>query len=153
MKLISHRGNLNGPDYYKENSPSYILAAINDGYDVETDIWYVNKEWFLGHDLPVYKIDFYEFICENEKLWLHAKNIESLHELSKMNNEFNINWLKYFWHQNDDFTLTSNDKIWTYIGKELTSESICVLPEKANYTIKMLENCYGICSDFITKYK
>jgi hypothetical protein len=55
----------------------------------------------------------------------------------------------YFWHQEDDYTITSKGFIWTYPGKKLFLKSICVLPEKFNYEkIK----CTGICSDFIEKY-
>ena len=56
----------------------------------------------------------------------------------------------YFWHEEDDYTITSKGFIWTYPGKKLFSNSICVLPENANY--KNI-NCKGICSDFIDKYK
>ena len=37
MILISHRGNINGPNIDKENKPSYISAAIDKGYDCEVD--------------------------------------------------------------------------------------------------------------------
>ena len=59
-KLISHRGNINGPDISNENHPTYIEKAINLGFDCEVDIWVVNKELFLGHDEPMYKttVDF-----------------------------------------------------------------------------------------------
>ena len=56
----------------------------------------------------------------------------------------------YFWHQNDDYTITSKGFIWTYPGKKLLPQSICVLPEIVNY--KTID-CLGICSDFILKYK
>jgi len=56
----------------------------------------------------------------------------------------------YFWHQEDDYTITSEGYIWTYPGKKLFNKSICVLPETHDY--KNL-NCLGICSDFIEKYK
>ena len=39
MKLISHRGNLNGRIPERENHPDYIDEAIEAGYDVEIDIW------------------------------------------------------------------------------------------------------------------
>ena len=61
----------------------------------------------------------------------------------------NIN-AHYFWHQEDDYTITSKGYIWTYPSKKLLPNSICVLPEKASYKSF---NCLGICSDFIEKYK
>ena len=41
MKIISHRGNINGIIPEKENRPSYIDSAIGCGYEVEVDIRYI----------------------------------------------------------------------------------------------------------------
>ena len=38
-KWIAHRGNTRGPKPEKENDPEYILQAINEGFDVEIDVW------------------------------------------------------------------------------------------------------------------
>ena len=54
--LISHRGNLNGPQPNKENSPDYINEAIESGYNVEIDIWFIHNKWYLGHNNPTYEI-------------------------------------------------------------------------------------------------
>ena len=47
MKLISHRGNINGKQLDLENDPKYIENAIKQGYDVEVDIWYTDG-FYLG---------------------------------------------------------------------------------------------------------
>lgn len=141
MLFISHRGNLNGKNTKYENSPNYILKAIEKGYHVEVDVWFKNY-FFLGHDKPKYKIS--KKFLENNKLWCHAKNLEALYELKKIKT-------KYFWHQNDDYTLTSNNYIWTYPGKKLSDKSICVLPELKNKKIN--RKIKGICSDYIEEYK
>jgi len=80
MFLISHRGNINGPDQAKENSISYILKAIDLGYNVEIDVWFIDNSFYLGHDQPQYKIN-HDFLI-NEKLWCHAKNINALIEMN-----------------------------------------------------------------------
>jgi len=56
MKLIAHRGNIDGPNSSQENRPEYIEAAIAKGYDVEIDIRYdtFNKILYLGHDESQY---------------------------------------------------------------------------------------------------
>ena len=61
MKLISHRGNINGPNSLEENKPEYIDIAINEGYDVEIDIWYnvFDDSFYLGHDETQYIITLY----------------------------------------------------------------------------------------------
>ena len=77
------------------------------------------------------------------QLWIHAKNLNVLEIVSKLN-------LHYFWHQEDDITITSKGYWWTYPGKKLFQNSICVLPEKSNFK---MTNCAGICSDYIERYK
>lgn len=147
MRYIAHRGNINGKNIEKENSPDYILEALNKDYDVEIDIWYINNNWFFGHDEPQYLINLYDYkLMYDNRIWFHCKNLESLYELSKYN-------FIYFWHENDKYTLTSTQNIWTYTNQQLTEKSICVLPELSNYTKKELKICYGICSDFIENYK
>ena len=141
MYLIAHRGNTNGIIKEMENSPKYIEDAMSKGFHVEVDVRYENKQFFLGHDLNQFEID--EHFLLNEKIWCHAKTPEALIALHKIN-------AHYFWHQEDDYTLTSKGFFWTYPGKKLMRNSICVLPEKSNY--KKID-CRGICSDYIEKYK
>ncbi len=145
--LISHRGNISGPLEAFENSPQYVLKAIDLGYDVEIDVWNLGDKWYLGHDSPQYLVDL-EFL-ENPKLWCHAKNIDAL---SRMISNKNI---RCFWHQEDDVTLTSDNYLWTYPGKIQGTKSICVMPEKFNIKIsdKIISTCAGICSDFIEEFK
>lgn len=57
----------------------------------------------------------------------------------------------YFWHQEDDVTITSIGYFWTYPGKQLTKNSIAVMPETKDFI--EINNAYGICSDYIEKYK
>lgn len=145
--LISHRGNLEGPNSNLENKPSQILKVIELGFNCEIDIWLKDHDWYLGHDQPQYKI--LNTFLLNSGLWLHCKNIQALTELNTYHNLLN-----YFWHQEDQFTLTSQGKIWAYPQAKVIPNSICVLPEK--YGI-MKENipadCIGICSDYIYDYK
>jgi len=143
MKLIAHRGNINGPNPEKENNPDYIFTALKLGYDAEIDIWYINNKWYLGHDNPVFEIK-YNFLLDS-RFWLHAKNGEAFDQLLK-NEHVNT-----FWHTTEDWVLTSKKYIWTYPNKKLFTNSVCVLPE--NGFDGNLSTCYGICSDFIKNYK
>ena len=141
MIYISHRGNLNGINSDKENNPSYLLSALNKGFNVEVDVRFENNKFYLGHDFSQFEIN--KDFLQNKSVWCHAKTNEALDALHNIN-------AHYFWHQEDDYTITSKGYIWTYPGKKLFSKSICVLPEIANY--KEI-NCMGICSDFIERYK
>ena len=56
MKLISHRGNLEGENPLLENSPEYIDEAIESGFDVEVDVRCEDHQFYLGHDDPQYYV-------------------------------------------------------------------------------------------------
>jgi hypothetical protein len=142
MIYIAHRGLMDGPSKELENRPDQIKKALNLGYDCEIDVRYIDGEWFLGHDNPDYPIDF-NFL-QQDRLWLHAKNLDALYVLGADPK------LNFFWHQEDDFTLTSQGYIWTYPNKPLTKNSICVMPEWNNDISKNFKpDCYGICSDWV----
>jgi len=142
MKLIAHRGLINGPDIDLENRPEHILKSLDDDYDCEIDLWIVNSDFYLGHDNPQYPIN--PKFLDKFGLWIHAKNLSALRWLTTTN-------LEYFWHQEDNFTLTSHNYIWTYPGKELTQRSVCVMPEWEDSTLQNIRNinCYAICSDYV----
>jgi hypothetical protein len=148
MIPISHRGNIDGKNTERENHPTYIDEAIEAGYDVEIDIWYMYDEIYLGHDNPQYKTDIKWLNERSEYLWIHCKNIEAIQYFCEL--DVNGDKYNYFWHQEDDVTLTSQNYIWAYPGKQPIKGSIAVMPEINNDDVG---NCYGICSDIIKKYK
>lgn len=164
MRYIAHRGNLYGPSD-KENEPSYIKSALNSGFDVEIDVWSLDGIYYLGHDEPKYEIN--SKFLEHPNILCHAKNVFVLERLAK--NPL-IHW---FWHDKDDYTLTSHMKIVTYPGKilpALSLNSILMMPEmqiepnlsKADslyyfslfdMIVKGTHRCWGICSDYIARCK
>jgi hypothetical protein len=136
---ISHRGNLNEIIKNEENDPKKILFCISEGFDVEIDVWLIGDKFYLGHDEPQYKVSF-DFLS-NKKLWCHAKNKEALHTM------LSDKQIHCFWHQNDDYTITSHGNIWVFPGKNLIHKSIAVMPEITNYADIDLKNCFAICTD------
>lgn len=144
MILIAHRGNMNGSNKLCENEPSYIDIAIQNGFDVEIDVWYKDKILYLGHDSPDYKINLDWLSFRINKLWIHCKNIAAIEFFSQQTNKYH-----FFWHQEDVLTLTSHNYIWAYPGNQPIMNSIAVMPELFNDDLSM---CLGICSDFIKLY-
>jgi len=136
MKLISHRGNLSGPSEYA-NDPNQIKAVLNMGYDCEVDFWFVNNKYYLGHDKPNFEIK--KSFLEKRNLWIHCKNLQALEKVPRKSN--------YFWHQTDDFTLTSHGYIWTFPGKNVGKKSVLVDHNKEWY--KLDYKCHGICTDYL----
>ena len=141
MIKIAHRGNRMGPNPEYENSPVHLGAAISDGYDVEVDIWMNDDGVFLGHDGPVYKVD--ETFLEDikDEAWFHCKNIEALGYFSN-----HMPDARYFWHEKDKHTLTSNGYIWTYPGNALTNKSILVVNEPMDLSV--FKGIHGVCTDY-----
>ena len=105
MKIIAHRGNMDGPNPVQENHPDYITKALQLNFDVEVDVWFLDGKFYLGHDAPQYEIE--KSFLRNDRFWCHAKDIFSLEAMLENN-------MICFWHQNDDVTLTSSGHIWTY---------------------------------------
>ena len=149
MKFIAHRGLTEGPDVNLENRPEQIEKALNDGFECEIDLWVTNSDLYLGHDRPDYAVTL-EWLQKYHAyygLWIHAKNLGALRWLTTTD-------FTYFWHQEDDFALTSNKYIWTYPGKELTTRSIVVMPEIFDKKLEReYNNAYGICSDYVSKLR
>lgn len=147
MIFISHRGNLHGKGGNEwENHPDYIQTALDEGYNVEIDVWIIDDKIYLGHDKPQYEINFRWIRDRITRLWIHCKNIESIIFFKRCGYIVN-----YFWHQNDDYTLTSKEYIWTYPNKPIVENCIAVLPEL--YPDWDISKAIGICSDYISRYK
>jgi hypothetical protein len=147
--LIAHRGNLSSIESDLENTPSYIDKAIQEGFDVEIDVWFIDDTLYLGHDEPQYEVNFRWFRDRINKIWIHCKNSEAMLFFNKRSYKFN-----YFWHQEDMFTITSKNIIWQYPSDIVYENAIFLMPEKFPKLDKEeLKNSLGICSDFIADYK
>jgi hypothetical protein len=145
MKLISHRGNLIGPNPERENSQLYIQEALDKGFDVEIDVWVIDNIIYLGHDKPQYVIEEIWLQLYKKYLWIHCKNTNAVNYFASKLKLFN-----YFWHENDTLTLTSKNHIWAYPGKQPIKNSIAVMPE---IYYDDVSQCLGICSDYVQNWK
>ena len=145
MIFISHRGNIDGKIEVLENNPGYLRVAMSHGYHIEADVWYHNREFYLGHDSPQHKTD--KYFLSDSRVWCHAKNTLTLMQLLCMG-------VHCFFHNTDDCTLTSRGFVWTYPGRALSEVSICVLPESIETQgIEDIKISAGVWSDYIKKYK
>lgn len=148
MKLIAHRGLVNGPDKSIENHPEQIDLAVSLGHDAEVDLRVENEQLFLGHDEPQYSVSADWLFQRKSSLWIHCKDVAALEYCLK-------NQLHFFWHNIDDYTLTSLGFVWAYPGKQNVGKNcILVMPELHHSLaeIKRLE-CFGVCSDFVDALK
>lgn len=145
IKIIAHRGNLSGPSEL-ENLPEQIDKCLAMNFDCEVDIWVTQKNILLGHDFGEYDITFEWLHARASNLWIHCKNQESLFFLKSQKNS----QLNFFWHQNDNYILTSKNDIWVFPGVSLIPGSVAVLPEiwTKPELAKSISECKGICTDF-----
>ena len=139
MILISHRGNISGPNKEMENKPEYIIDTLHKGYDVEIDVWSKDKQFYLGHDKPRYEVD--RIFIQNPKLWCHAKNLEALKRM--LDNKK----IHCFWHETDKYTITSKGLIWTYPEERVTPSSVVVVAGSG--LSQSYKKIHGICGDYV----
>lgn len=157
--IISHRGNLDGPNPVRENRLDYISEALKVVLFCEVDLWKFGEYLFLSHDKPVstneYQVGVEHFLYENkDKLVIHCKNIQALQMMTGLKNSYQYN---YFWHENDAYTLTSAGWIWAYPDKQVFTTrhqqvdtfSVAVMPEINDTDTK---NFMAICTDFVHNY-
>lgn len=144
MLYIAHRGLFKGPNSEKENHPDQIASAVAEGFDCEVDLWFNDNKFILGHDSPQYEIT--DSFLLQWGLWIHCKSLQTLEALIAHKR---LRLTNYFWHENDQCTLTNHGYVWTYPGQYLFSRSIMVMPEYTNINIATSAQCHGICSDYV----
>jgi len=143
VTLISHRGNLDGLNPERENSPDYIDEAISKGYDVEIDVRFKDGELWLGHDRPEHGVSLEWLIERKENLWIHVKEYEALIRIIETD-------LRFFCHEQDKYTLTSNGYIWSHdLTNKMTDK--CIVPLLSSESVEGYNQngFYAVCSDYI----
>ena len=144
MIIIAHRGNTNGPMPELENTLKYLQEAMNQGYQIEVDLMdWDGTSFILGHDQAQESVDPNKL--KDPRIWCHCKNYHTFHNAL-------LNGLHCFWHQEDDYTLTSKGYIWAYPGKDASGfKTVMVKPELNNELDTT--GVFGICTDYAERYK
>lgn len=164
MQIISHRGNLYGPSPTTENTPEAILAAIDQGFKVEVDIWFdkANKIFLLGHDKPEHNIgsSIYDTFTyeQNRKIIWHAKTVATLARLRPDNmlaffleRDFHV-----FVHDRDEATITSRGYIWAqrFNNSPLLNDVIYVGHSNLEQYLPTNDvQIGGLCTDYPVKFR
>ncbi|MDA7893919.1 hypothetical protein N9A98_00020 [Akkermansiaceae bacterium] len=157
MILISHRGNIDGPNQDKENTHRYIQEALDAGYHVEIDVWLINDKLFLGHDEPEISVCLDWITSRRQKLWVHAKNEEALFYLTSNTN------LTVFFHEKEKYSIIHNGRdidgniikgaIWAHNLEKLSKNCIIPLLNLNDLPQKPKTKILGICSDYVELIK
>ena len=139
--LISHRGNLNGPDR-RENHPDYIDEAIKLGYSVEVDLR-CNDGFYLGHDNSQYEVSRGWLSDRCRHLWIHCKDISSAYIMCDSD-------MRYFFHVGDPFVIIagSDNLIWCH--DIALSNTKCIIPLMGKQDLEKFTGVYyAICTDYV----
>jgi hypothetical protein len=147
LKIISHRGNINGPNKIRENVIPYIVECIEKySLDVEIDLRFQNNQLYLTHDelfTEENKITDLTFLQQyKDHLWLHCKDFETLIYANNTLIDFN-----YFGHCNDPFVLTSKKYIFTSPGNLTGDRVVCVMPELVTKSLNFSSYC-AVLTDY-----
>ena len=151
MKIIAHRGNLNGPDPATENTIEQSEKCFALGFDVEVDVWHTSKGFYMGHDKPLHYVSHGWLINNKDKLFIHAKGTKALSTL--IANED----MHCFAHKSDDVALTSFNWLWHYPGVKIFKPDgwvigvVACLPELApDWDTSQATH---ICTDYPIMYR
>lgn len=160
MKIIAHRGNLNGPNHDTENTIDAISKALDLGFDVEVDVWYLAGKYWLGHDKPErsFDIEILDMWSKRGDIYVHCKNIWAA-QFFLDDYGYKFRSVFPFMHDKDPAVFLHNETIWVHpnaihsIDDTLSKKCIAVMPElkTTKYQIHLdlsLENWYGICTDY-----
>lgn len=152
MKIIAHRGNLYGPNPETENTVEQILKAINEGFEVEVDMWFHGHDrLMLGHDRPTTHIETGIFQMYAPHLWVHWKRESGL-----LFGLVCLSEARQFMHDMEAKAKVSDGSIWLYPGTPITDEMrkapaiVACLPELAPDWD--LTHATYICTDYPVRY-
>lgn len=141
-RWILHRGLSAGPDPIKENQEALLKQRLEEGWDVEIDVWSLDGVLWLGHDRPTVILEDRSLLT-HPGVWVHLKNLEVAAELPPQTH--------CFVHDTDPAVFTSKGFLWCYPGNivEKHKRSVIVLPERAGFKFPLLGNVAAVCSDYL----
>lgn len=146
-EFVAHRGLYNMD--YPENSPDAILNTLNRGYDVEVDIRYHEKRFYMGHDTPDYLLPLDVLLASQQNkttVYFHAKDALTYFKFERIlaTELNNFNYLDLFYHTTEDFVMTAKHKAWihpSFSGLDFSATSNLK-------TIKVITNKDGLEKEF-----
>ena len=145
MIFISHRGNIDGVNPERENSPDYIDECLALGYDCEVDLRMKDGVPHLGHDTPDHRVSVAWIHKRMDRLWIHVKEYDALvWVMAYCPNS------TYFCHEGDRYTLVSNGFVWSHdLSNKMTDRCVIPLLSKESVAGYGQDGFGAVCSDFI----
>lgn len=142
---ICHRGNINGAIKEMENNFGVLLQRELQGHSVEVDVWYHENTLWLGHDKPDYKIS-WDWLISSKRRLIHAKDGNTFSYLLRESGKKAVD-IHIFYHTEEDYILTNKGLVICYPGQPIVPGSLCMMPERVDYSKEELQEAFWICSD------
>ncbi len=153
MKLISYRGNINGPNPESENTVPYVNDAISEGYVVAVDVWLADGKLYLcttrphiastsrsrGYHVGPAYYEVSESYLENSMILVRARSPDTLVRLAK-------NGRVHCFHTNKQSAVTSQGFLWT--TRDATGPNVLRVSLEGD----PVSPCYAVCSSYIRNY-
>jgi hypothetical protein len=153
MKLISYRGNINGPNPESENTVPYINDAISEGYVVAVDVWLADGKLYLcttrphiastsrsrGYHVGPAYYEVSESYLENNMILVRARTPDTLVRLAK-------NGRVHCFHTDKQSAVTSQGFLWT--TRDVAGPNVIRVSLEGD----PISPCYAACSSYIRNY-
>ena len=141
--IISHLGNINGPEPERENTFSYIQAARKAGWHVCMRVIFRYGKFLLPH-ANGYDVIQPAFLAR-QHYWSCALSPETVDALCEIN-------AHCFLAAAEHPTLTSAQFVWTPPPHYLTPRAIALFPEAGPENWLSTSEPAGVCSDYPAQY-
>ena len=150
MLIVSHRGNLEGPDPSRENTLEAVEECLRLGFGVEVDLNSCDGGWRLGHNEPLRDMNWVNLNqIDLSGVFIHLKFPGVVVPDLVLADLFAI--------EEDSFVLTMRGRIWSrYRVNFVGSKTIVCAPElddcedslEGFVKICLKQGAYGICTDY-----
>ena len=145
-RWIARCGNLDGCSAALENTPDYLEAAIERGFDVSCEVVYRDGTFWIGSEER--RIAAPRELLVREEVWCQAKDVRTLDAL------YHDPGIHCFFQALDDVSLTSRGFLWTHPRcRVVTRRSIVAVRDFEGDRIDRVRSGAGVCSDRIAVWR
>lgn len=142
MRWIAHRGNTEGPIPERENTPDYLVKALERGYDIEVDVWMGPCGLLCGHERDGAVSVSTDFL-RRQNAWVHCKDVASFMCLSRYPD------VNCFMQDAEPAVLTSRGFVWLHSSYDGIPDGRCVLTQLNHQGFPAQFQPYAVCTDWV----
>lgn len=141
--IISHLGNIDGPQPEHENKLVYVQKALKEGWHVCVDVVFHCGSFILPYAGGFNSVP--GSFLSKQRVWCRAHDPATLDALCNIS-------AHAFLNTESGLALTSSQFVWTLPGHVLTARSIACFPEHADAGWLEQFEPAGLCSNSPRRY-